>query len=271
MPEFPEIFVISRQMNERISGLKVENLQAPVEKAVYPNSETLKKEVIGRRIEQVFSQGKWVIISLAEDGYLGINLNLGGEIIYYNQWFPPPSNIALKRKLDVSFSDNSGFYVTFAWLGYLRYAHCLGEDKVFGSLGISCQKLTEEHFFQVLSQKKGRIKTFLLDQKNIAGIGNFYVHDILFLAKIHPLRTIPSLSATEKKNLYSALKEVMNKALQKGGSWYEVDFYGKKGHFTEKDLLIPYFVNNCPSCQSKVEKIKTGTTSSYICPNCQKL
>ncbi|UCE10766.1 MAG: Fpg/Nei family DNA glycosylase, partial [Candidatus Thorarchaeota archaeon] len=120
--------------------------------------------------------------------------------------------------------------------------------------------------------RRGRIKSFLLDQKNLAGIGNVYIQDILFEARLHPDRKIPTLSEKELEGLYHAIGDVLNRSIRLGGLAYEKDFYGLNGRFGADEFLVGYKTGSpCPECGAEIVKIKTGSTSSYICPECQSL
>ena len=116
------------------------------------------------------------------------------------------------------------------------------------------------------------MKALLLDQDVMAGIGNSYVHDILFLARLHPLRSAASLTPSEVAALASGIQDVLRPSIAKGGAFYEVDLHGGKGGLTMDDILIGYKEGQpCPACGAPIEKIKTGSTSSFICPRCQLL
>jgi formamidopyrimidine-DNA glycosylase len=124
----------------------------------------------------------------------------------------------------------------------------------------------------ILQGRKARVKALLLDQDVIAGIGNSYVHDILFLARLHLLRSAVGLTSGEVNALASAIQEILQPSIAKGGAFYEVNLYGEKGGFTTDDILIGYKEGQpCPTCAAPIEKIKTGSTSSFICPRCQPL
>ena len=112
----------------------------------------------------------------------------------------------------------------------------------------------------------------MLDQKNIAGIGNVYIQDMLFYAKIHPQRTISSLTDKEIGTLHKSMRSVLNESIRLGGLKYEKDFYGKNGRYGPEQFKIAYKPGKpCPVCQTTIQKIKTGSTSSFICPKCQPL
>jgi len=124
----------------------------------------------------------------------------------------------------------------------------------------------------LLRGRRGAIKQFLLNQKNLAGIGNAYIHDILFLAKLHPFRAIPTLSGREIKALHKAIVDIFSKSIKLGGAFWEYNIYGRKGRYDAECLLIGYREGKpCPVCGTSVEKIRTGSTPGFVCPKCQKL
>ena len=112
----------------------------------------------------------------------------------------------------------------------------------------------------------------MLNQKNIAGIGNVYIQDILFEAKLHPNRDISTLSTEETGVLYSSIRKVLDQSIHLGGLAYEKDFYGRSGGLTVDGFRVGYKTGKpCPECGTAIVKIRTGSTSSYICPKCQSL
>ncbi len=143
---------------------------------------------------------------------------------------------------------------------------------MIAKLGPNILDMSKEDFETLLlsQNKKTRVKALLLDQSKVAGIGNAYIHDILFLARLHPNRLVASLSSSERAGLYQAVQDGLLPSLDKNGAFYETDLYGQKGRFTMEDILIGYREGNpCPRCSSSILKIRTGSTSSFICPVCQ--
>ncbi|MBN1454600.1 MAG: hypothetical protein JW963_26520, partial [Anaerolineales bacterium] len=106
----------------------------------------------------------------------------------------------------------------------------------------------------------------------IAGIGNVYVQDPLFLARIHPLRSIATLSEAEVAALWTALRETLQQSIDQGGSAWEQNLYGVKGQWDQRFMHILHLEEQpCPVCGTTIENIKTGSTCTRVCPVCQPL
>jgi formamidopyrimidine-DNA glycosylase len=231
-----------------------------------------RQGVVDEVIKSVESRGKWIFISLDSDYVLLFNPGMGADVIYYR----PKDKLPDKYQVRFTLDDNSGFTIRAWWFCYLHLMNVnrLAEHKLTAKLGISPldKKFTLDYFRQMLDKKRGNIKTFLLDQKNIAGIGNVYIQDTLFNAKLHPLRAISSLTDPEIEALYKSMRSVLNESIELGGLAYEKDFYGNKGRYGAEQFKIAYKPGKpCPVCKTTIEKIKTGPTSSFICPKCQSL
>jgi formamidopyrimidine-DNA glycosylase len=140
-----------------------------------------------------------------------------------------------------------------------------------GKLGPNALDLSQEEFRGLLKGRRGAIKAFLSDQDRIAGIGNVYIQDPLFKARVHPLRSIQTLSDEEVAALWWAIRETLQASIDAGGAPFELNLYGQKGGWNASFLVGYREGKPCPVCGTPVEKIKTGSTSSYICPSCQPL
>jgi formamidopyrimidine-DNA glycosylase len=140
-----------------------------------------------------------------------------------------------------------------------------------GKLGHNAIDLSLEEFRGLLRGRRGAIKTFLLDQDRIAGIGNVYIQDPLFKARVHPLRSIQTLSDEEVAALWRAIRDTLQESIDAGGAPFELNLYGQKGGWSARFLVGYREGQPCPECGTMVEKIKTGSTSSYTCPSCQPL
>jgi formamidopyrimidine-DNA glycosylase len=272
MPELPEITVISRQMNKEIRGKRIQDIEAKQPKNLNMSVAKFVKTAKSKVVTNVSSKGKWIFIKLDPTYYMLINRGMNADLLRFTPNQKPPE----KHQFRLSFSDKTGFTIQFQWFGYIHLVpeEGLTKHKLTRKLGISPtdEKFTLGHFQKLLANRKARIKNFLLNQKNIAGIGNVYIQDILFKAKLHPNRKISTLSEKEITNLYNAIQTTLNRSIQLGGLAYEKDFYGQKGKLTINEFLVGYKTGKpCPACKTPIIKIKTGSTSSYICPKYQPL
>jgi formamidopyrimidine-DNA glycosylase len=195
------------------------------------------------------------------------NMGMGGELLLVDR-----DHLPAKHRIIFDFFDSTCLSINFWWFGYVHFVALdkLVEHAMTVKLGPNVLDLSEAEFTERIRSQKGKVKAFLLDQSKVAGIGNAYIHDILFLAKVHPLRAIASLSDQEIHQLFTGIHDGLIPALNKGGAFYELNLYGQKGNFQMEDILIGYREGKpCPRCQTPIIKIKTGSTSSFICPSCQ--
>jgi len=266
MPELPEIVCRAREMNEHLTGLRIASIDVLQPKCLNLPVEAFKNRLVGARIKATTNRGKWLVVETSK-GHLLINMGMGGELLLV-------ATDALPEKWRVRFDLDGGqtLAVNFWWFGNAHYVAPgkLPEHEMTAKLGPNATDVSAEEFAGLLSGRRGAIKSFLLDQTRIAGIGNAYVHDILFRAKLHPLRAIPTLVRSEIDGLHRAIRDEFERSIGVGAAWYEVGLDGKRGGFTADDLLVGYREGKeCPVCGATIEKLRTGSTASYLCPRCQ--
>jgi formamidopyrimidine-DNA glycosylase len=268
MPELPEIKARAREMKQALLGKTITHIEVLQPKCLNVPPETFNKALTGAQWLDVTHHGKWLFVKTSQ-GWLLFNLGMGGEILLVTH-----DTLPEKYRLIFDFADDTCLAVNFWWFGY---AHFVAPDELdshdlTAKLGPNASELTVDDLQTMLNGRRGRIKSFLLNQARIAGIGNFYIHDILFLARLHPLRQINTLSDAEIDALARAIHDGLQPAIDKGGAFYELNLYGGKGDFTMDDILVGYKEDQpCPVCSTPIEKIKTGSTSSFICPSCQPI
>ncbi len=266
MPELPEISQLASQMNTHLVGKTFFGIEILQPKCLNIPVEEFTQNLVGAQILSASSRGKWVFVETSQ-GWLLLNLGMGGEILLIDRGHLPE-----KRRLIFDFVDGSCLSVNFWWFGNAHYAAAgnLADHKPTARLGPNVLDLSLADFNARLTGQKTAVKTYLLDQNRVAGIGNSYIHEILFQAKIHPLRKINTLTMDEIKALYDAVHAILQSSLDQGGAFYEMDLFGRKGGFTVEQYGIGYRPGQlCPVCTTPIEKIKTGGTTSFICPVCQ--
>lgn len=268
MPELPEIACRAREMNEHLTGRTICSIEVLQPKCLNVTVEAFETGLVGAKIEGTIYHGKWLLTHTSQ-GHLLINLGMGGELLLVD-----PDSMPEKWRVRFNFKDGQTFAVNFWWFGNIHYSEPggLAEHAMTAQLGSNAIDVTADEFRALLAGRRGRIKSLLLDQSKIAGIGNAYVHDILFRAKLHPLRTIPTLSGSDIDLLHGAIHDEFKRSIAKGAANYELNLFGERGGYGSEDLLVGYREDKpCPECGTTIEKLKTGSTTSYICPQCQPL
>jgi formamidopyrimidine-DNA glycosylase len=268
MPELPEIVTRARGMSAELPGKLITAIEVTQPKCLNLPLEEFKTSLQGARLGQTICRGKWLFTENSQGWFL-LNLGMGGEITLATRRALPE-----KYRLVFDFNDDSCLVVNFWWFGYAHYVRSdgLAGHSMTAKLGPNAVDISPTDLLKMTHGQKAGVKAFLLDQSHIAGIGNAYIHDILFIARLHPLRSLATLSDTEIERLALAMHDSLQTSIDKGGAFYEVGLHGEKGGFTMDDILIGYKEGQpCPVCGTKILKIKTGGTSSYICPNCQVL
>lgn len=268
MPELPEITCRAREMRKELVGKTITGIEVLQPKCLNVPPNEFVETLTGATIEDVAHRGKWIFVETTR-GYLLLNMGMGGEILLVTR-----NTLPEKRRLIFDFDDGTCLSINFWWFGYAHYialealdTHAMTAKQGPNALDVSAEELTN-----MLNGRRGRIKSFLLDQSKIAGIGNAYVHDILFLTRLHPLLQINTMNDAEIKALAAAIQDGLQPSVEVGGAFYEVNIYGKPGGFTAENLLVGYREGKpCPVCGTPIEKIKTGSTASFICPQCQPL
>ena len=266
MPELPEIASRAREMNKELPGKTIKKVEVLQPKCLNVSPKKFTSALEGAKLKGTTYHGKWLFTETTK-GYLLINMGMGGELLLVDSKEMPE-----KWRIAFHFKDRTTLAVNFWWFGYTHYAAALDKHKMSTKLGPNAIDVTLDEFREMLGKRRGAIKSYLLNQERIAGIGNAYVHDILFLAGLHPLRTIDTLSDDEVEALWNGIQKGLKPAMKKRGAFYERDLHGRRGGFKMDDIIVGYREGKpCPTCDEAIVKIKTGSTASFICPKCQPL
>lgn len=221
------------------------------------------KKLNGKKITAVRRRAKILIIDFSDGQGLIFHLKLTGQLIFNGK------PIKYTRKI---FKLNDGSRLIFndarkfGWWRKVKDTKSI--EKEFGPEALEIKLDT----FKGLLKKRPntRIKALLIDQKVIAGIGNIYSDEILFAAKVRPLRRSKTLTNKEIKNIFQNTKEILKKAIQYQGSSveYYLDACGEKGNYVKYHKV--YHKNKCSFCGAKIKRVKINGRSAHYCPVCQK-
>ncbi|MFQ5869997.1 MAG: Fpg/Nei family DNA glycosylase [Candidatus Zixiibacteriota bacterium] len=272
MPELPEIEVLCKSINRSLRGIPVESVIVKQPKCTNLTQREWNRLLKGASILKSYPHGKWAINPTDNEHLLLFNLGMGCGLLLV----PQEKLEEKKYQFAFLFENGKALRFSFWWFGNVHLVH----ERKFEGYALTSKlgphaygkEFTLQRFKDLLQGRKGAIKQFLLNQKNVAGIGNAYIHDILFLAKLHPFRTISTLTKREIEALHKAIVDIFSKSVKLGGAFWEYNIYGRKGRYDAGCLLIGYREGKpCPACATSVEKMKTGSTTGFICPRCQKL
>jgi formamidopyrimidine-DNA glycosylase len=188
--ELPEITVLAGQMGAEMVGKRVSEVYVSNEKCLNMPLAGFGEIAVGRRVRSVEPRGKWIFIGLDRGYTLLFNTGMGADVIHFDAGEGLPEKHQIRLTLD----DCSGFTVRVWWFCYLHLVPSdkLQEHDLTRGMGMSPldEGFTLDRFRGLLSGRRGGVKGFLMNQRNVAGIGNVYIQDILFGARLHPLRRI---------------------------------------------------------------------------------
>ncbi len=272
MPELPEVETVVRYIRPNIIGNIIREVapQNNYDKVLETHSPSqFNKLVAGNSVIAVERRGKYIVLNL-DNGYLLIHLRMTGRLLLkLSEDDKQRHNTAI-----IHFTDNSSLYFKdYRKFGRLYYYDSL--DYINHKLGIEplSKKFTKEWLYDNLQKSKRQLKPLLLDQGFIAGLGNIYVDEALWFAKLHPQQIGLSVGRKKSIALHSAIQRLLQTAIDNQGTTI-INFYfgeGKKGNFRDQLQVFGRHNKNCPRCKTIIEKIRVAQRGTHICPRCQKI
>ncbi len=278
MPELPEVETIVRKLRngtedfKPVPGNTVKNVEVFWKKIVEePDVASFKKDLADKKITDVQRRGKFLHFPLNEGHYIA-HLRMSGDMIMEKRIDDDGKPLPKKDHDQVYLDFESPWrLVLYSVRKFSRAWYVTDPQEVFGDLGPEPlgDDLSPDKLYKMLHEHSRQIKPLLMDQSFIAGLGNIYTDEILFTARIHPLRKSDSITKDEAKALYDAMQSVLNKAIDKLGS--SLDWMYRGGEYQNHFKVHQREGKPCPGCGGKVKKIIVGQRSTYFCPSCQKL
>lgn len=295
MPELPEVQTIVNDLNREILNKKITSIEINKSRLVKGSDAKFKQILLDNKIIKVDRRGKLLIFAVARGSktpgfqiYLLIHLKMTGQLIYQIKnrvvagGHPEPeADECLPCKFTrvyFTFADDSKlFFNDQRTFGYLKVVDEKELENIKSKFGVEplSSEFTFDKFKELLKGRNTMIKTFLLDQKHIAGIGNIYADEICWHAKVKPSRRIKTLSLKEKKELWKAIPKILNNSIKYRGTTFSdyVDAKGQKGNYVSQLKAYGKEGEFCPRCKNvKIEKtkIKISGRGTRYCPGCQK-
>jgi len=278
LPELPEVETIRRQLNKLLRGRKIVKVEVSLPKMVKASLEQFRKIVAGAKINCVARRAKILIFELSNGWSLLVHLKLSGRLIFRKKEERLQEQDTKWNHLIYEFSDGSRlFHNDLRQFGYVKLVKTEELDEFFKKEKLGPEPLEKDFVlddFSVLLRKRPnwKVKQFLMDPQNIAGIGNIYSDEILFFGGVHPLRRVGDLKAAEIKKIFGGIKKILPEALKLRGSSDNdyLDALGKKGDYVPRLLVYGREGEKCKKCGGSVQRLKIGGRSAHFCAKCQK-
>jgi formamidopyrimidine-DNA glycosylase len=276
MPELPEVETIRRDLDSRVSGRRViavslapdSGRPVPVLKGIDETS--FRQGVVGARVGSVERRGKYLVLRLDTGSMVVVHLRMTGVLLHRPADAPPDRFLRIVLSLDdgseLRFTDIRKF--GGIWLVddiADAMATALGPEP----LG---EGFTESLLAEALAGRKAPVKSIILDQRHIAGIGNIYADEACFAAGIDPRRTGASLAAWDVKALHEAVRQVLLFGVESRGASFR-DYQDADGKAGNMQMYVKVFRRTgkpCYMCGTAIERTRVGGRSTHYCPQCQK-
>lgn len=274
MPELPEVETIVRELSEsHLIGTRI--IQTEVfwpHTIATPDIETFVNKITNQSIADIGRRGKYIVLTLSEDTLL-IHLRMTGKLSISKLKKRKSSHERVQLLLDdgrvLHYEDQRKFG---------KWSLISSPEDILGKLGLEPASIefTLKAFNKKLGKRSQMIKPFLLNQNHIAGLGNIYVDEALWEAKIHPKRKVNSISSTEKAALHKAISHVISEGIAHTGTTLgsmQANYFSVSGRRGEHQHHLKVFRREglpCPRCQTEIIKITVAQRGTHVCPHCQK-
>jgi formamidopyrimidine-DNA glycosylase len=293
MPELPEVETIRRDLEERLPGKKIKEVEIHKERMVKGISpQQLAKELAGKEVKHLRREGKIVIIELKEEKYLLIHLKMTGQLIYEDKKETVAGGHSREEEtleeavggelpnkythVIFEFQDGGCLYFNdLRQFGYIKLIEAKELEKIREDQGVDplAEEFDAEYLADVLKKRSTEIKKVLMDQKVIAGIGNIYADEILFDAGVRPDRSASNVSDQEIEEIVDSAKKILKKAIEYRGTTFSnyTDGKGNKGNFSSKLRVYGREEGEeCYKCGGTIRAIKINNRGTKYCEECQK-
>ena len=273
MPEIAEVETVRNTLKKQILGKKIKKVNVLYDKMIESNVNDFKIKLIGQEFVDILRRGKWLIFE-TNDYYLLSHLRMEGKYFLKSTGDP----IVKHEHVIFIFEDDSDLrYHDTRKFGRMNL---INKEELISVEAVKKQgiepgdiSLTGDYLIEKLKNKRLPMKTLLLDQTIISGLGNIYADEVLFRAKVNPLKSGKDLSLEEAQKIVRAAEEVIKEAIEMGGTTIKsyTSSLGVTGRFQQKLMVHKREDEECKECGTIIKRTKVGGRSTYYCENCQKM
>jgi formamidopyrimidine-DNA glycosylase len=274
MPELPEVETIARSLAPRLEGRTIAGTDLVFRPLLRRGGRKGLEALRGRRVLGVRRRGKMLLVGIEGGQTLVFHLKMTGQFLFAGEGTPRDKH----TRLVIRFADGRD-ELRFRDVRKFGFLVCAEGDPAatcgeLACLGPEPLEVGLPEFWAVLKGRRGRVKSLLLDQKRIAGVGNIYADETLFEARIHPETAASSLRARAVERLYHALQRILASAVEAGGSTLTDEGYrdadGNPGDFQFAHKVYDRTGEPCLVCGTPIQMKRVGGRSSHFCPKCQR-
>lgn len=275
MPELPEVETVRRDLEqvtryETITWIKVHLART----IAYPDPDLFCQNLVGCQFIAWHRRGKYLLAACADGSHLGVHLRMTGQLLWVDPQEPLSRHTrvqwGLQSGMELRFVDQRTFGQVWAVAPQVLPATVISGLAKLGPEPFS-QQFSPTYFQSALRRRQGPIKTALLDQKLVAGIGNIYADEALFLSQIHPQWPCRQLSSDQIDRLRAELINVLHTSLAQRGTTFSSfrDAMGVNGRYQGHAWVYGRTGQSCRKCQTLIQRIKLAGRSAHFCPACQ--
>jgi formamidopyrimidine-DNA glycosylase len=271
VPELPEVETIVRDLHRLVRGATVTEVTVLRPDVIVGSpADAFERSLAGRRIEDVSRRAKNIVFDL-RDGVLVVNLGMTGRLVVHPPEQSEPPHVGVRIRLD---DGRTILYEDVRRFGRLELTTHEAWAARSARLGVEplSHDFTPTLLHRITRGSRAPIKSWLMDQGRVVGVGNIYASEALFRAGIRPTRPAGSLSKPRALRLHAAIREVLQEAIEFRGTTlldYR-DASGETGSFARRLRVYDREGEPCPDCGTRIRRIVQGGRSTYYCPRCQR-
>lgn len=271
MPELPEVETIRRGLAPHLKNQVIQSVIIRNNQLRWPIPETLPQILVGQKILHLHRRAKYLLFECTQ-GHLIVHLGMSGKLQRLAPATPPTKHdhldIVFANDLCLRYNDVRRFG-SVLWTTAPVIEHPL-------LIHLGPEPLTDdfqgEHLYRLAQRRKIAVKPFIMDSHTVAGVGNIYANEALFLAGIHPKRSVQTLELSAYQQLADTIKHVLTAAIAKGGTTLKdfVNENGRPGYFKQVLKVYGRAGQPCAQCGTSIEPLMLAQRATYYCPRCQR-
>lgn len=259
MPELPEVAYQKIYVDSTSLLQKIVKVDLGATKIFQSPKKEFEETLLGNEFISTSQIGKYLLVELKRAGFLVIHFGMTGKLVFFNH-----DEIQKHAQLTVTFDNGSRLsFICPRKFGKLFLTSGIEDFRKEKDLGPHATEISKTDFQQLFDGKRGSVKTALMDQSFIAGLGNLYVDEMLYQSGIHPKSKSENLTEKDLSNMFNKMVAILDTVTKCKTEGIAVPESYLRSHRTEGE--------DCPNGKVKIEMIKVGGRSTYFCPECQEI